>query len=135
MAVRDAQSTPATPPVSLGIIPQHGAIGSFTSSPSPQMPPPLSGWSVEYRSTTLGHVDLPDDDDDEFGDMGGSKLQSVHDLVAPTCSESTACPNKAQPQLENAVKLSSIICRCIISAYSACYPDARCAEIPGTSRA
>ena len=63
----------------------------FTSSPSPQMPQPVemhilsaspTGWSMEYRGTVQGHVDLPDDDDD-FGDMGGRPLETVDHLVAP----------------------------------------------------
>ena len=115
MAVRDPQITLAIPSASCGppCVPQPGAVGYLMSSPSPQMPQhapqPVetrifraapSGCGMEYRGTVQGHVDLPD----------------------------AVCSDNSQHQLEDAVKLSSIVCRSISSACDACYPALRCAE-------
>ena len=69
------------PPASLGTpsVLQPGAIGSLMSSPSPQMQQPIethslssspSGCCIDYQGTVQGHVETPDDDDDNFDDMG-----------------------------------------------------------------
>ena len=52
---------------------------------------------MENRGTILGHVDLPNDDDD-FGDPGGSELQSVHNFVVPTSHVQTAPRVQTMPK-------------------------------------
>ena len=106
----EPQVCPTTPPVESTI-------------PSALLPPPRSRSFVEPRSRgEEGGMDV----------LNFSLLTTCGSNVA--CSDRPACPNNAQPQLENAGKLSSIVCCSISSAYSACYPDARCAEITGASR-
>ena len=84
MTVRDAQNNPSIPPASCGApcVPQPGAVGPLLSSPSPFASQPMethlfspspSGFSLDDKGPVPGHVDIPDIDDDDFGDQGPSR--------------------------------------------------------------
>ena len=65
--------------------------------------PAIPVW-LQHR---LENVEIPDIDADDLGDKGTSGLQTVADFVK---SVATACPDNAKPRLQNAVKLSSLVC-------------------------